>query len=41
MSSQTMTASMYAGGKSEGHVRGWMIFAGTAMLALGTAALPW
>jgi uncharacterized membrane protein HdeD (DUF308 family) len=34
-----MTASMFAGGESEGHVRGWMIFAGTAMLALGTAAM--
>lgn len=39
MSAQTMTASAFAGGESEGHFRGWVIFAGISMLVLGIAAV--
>ncbi len=39
MHSQTMTANAFAGGESEGNVRGWVVFAGIAMLVLGTAAV--
>jgi len=39
MHSQTMTASTFAGGESEGNVRGWVIFAGITMLVLGSAAV--
>ena len=39
MHSQTMTASAFAGGESDGNVRGWVIFAGITMLVLGTAAV--
>jgi uncharacterized membrane protein HdeD (DUF308 family) len=39
MQSQTMTASAFAGGENEGDVRAWVIFAGIAMLVLGTAAI--
>jgi uncharacterized membrane protein HdeD (DUF308 family) len=39
MQSQTMTASAFAGGESDGNFRGWVIFAGIAMLVLGTAAI--
>ncbi len=39
MSSQTMTADMFGDGESHSHFRGWVIFAGVAMLALGTAAV--
>src|SRR5580704_17096887 len=39
MHSQTMTVSAFAGGDSEGNVRGWVIFAGITMLVLGTAAV--
>jgi len=39
MHSQTMTASAFASGESDGNVRGWVIFGGIAMLVLGTAAI--
>src|SRR5580704_19238632 len=39
MHSQTMTASAFASGESDGNVRGWVIFAGITMLVLGTAAV--
>src|SRR5579872_6416723 len=39
MHSQTMTASTFAGGESDGSVRGWVIFAGVTMLVIGTAAI--
>lgn len=39
MTSQTMTASVIAGGESDGSVRNWVVFAGVASLLLGTAAI--
>jgi uncharacterized membrane protein HdeD (DUF308 family) len=39
MTSQTMTASAFTGGESDGNIRGWVIFAGIASLVLGTAAI--
>jgi uncharacterized membrane protein HdeD (DUF308 family) len=39
MHSQTLTASAFAGGESEGNVRGWVIVAGITLLVLGTAAV--
>ena len=39
MSSQTMTATAFSGGESDGNVRGWMIFAGILSLVLGAAAI--
>jgi uncharacterized membrane protein HdeD (DUF308 family) len=39
MSAQTLTASAFASGESEGHFRGWVIFAGISLLVLGIAAL--
>jgi uncharacterized membrane protein HdeD (DUF308 family) len=39
MSSHTMTANAFAGGDSESNVRGWLTFAGIALLVLGTAAI--
>jgi uncharacterized membrane protein HdeD (DUF308 family) len=39
MNSQTMTANAFAGGESDGNVRGWVIFAGITLLVLGTAAV--
>jgi len=39
MSSQTLTASGFAGGDSGGNVRAWVIFSGITMLVLGTAAI--
>jgi len=34
-----MTANVFAGGDSEGNVRGWVMFAGIAMMVLGVAAV--
>lgn len=39
MSSDTMTAYGYSGGESTSNFRGWVIAAGIASLALGTAAV--
>jgi len=39
MNSQTLTANAFAGGESDGSVRGWVIFAGITMLVLGIAAV--
>ncbi|HJZ75278.1 MAG TPA: HdeD family acid-resistance protein [Vicinamibacterales bacterium] len=39
MSSETLTANPFAGGMSEGNVRGWVIFGGITMMLLGTAAV--
>jgi uncharacterized membrane protein HdeD (DUF308 family) len=39
MSSQTMTADIFAGGESDGNLRGWVIFAGIASMVLGIAAI--
>ena len=39
MYSQTMTASACGGGQSDSSFRGWVVFAGIAMMVLGTAAL--
>jgi uncharacterized membrane protein HdeD (DUF308 family) len=39
MTSHTMTAGAFASGQSDGNFRGWVIFAGITMLALGTAAI--
>src|SRR5215831_9191284 len=39
MSSQTMTASAFAGGESEGNVRGWVVFAGITLMVAGIAAI--
>jgi uncharacterized membrane protein HdeD (DUF308 family) len=39
MHSDTMTATSFAGGDSKSHVRGWVIFAGITLLALGTLAV--
>jgi len=39
MSSQTMTANAFAGGESDGSVRGWVIFAGIALMVAGVAAI--
>jgi uncharacterized membrane protein HdeD (DUF308 family) len=39
MHTETLTASAFAGGDSKSNVRGWVIFAGIAMLVLGTAAV--
>jgi uncharacterized membrane protein HdeD (DUF308 family) len=39
MSSQTLTADGFAGGKIEGSFRGWVIFTGVTLLVLGTAAV--
>jgi len=39
MNSQTLTANAFAGGESDGSVRGWVIFAGVTMLVLGIAAV--
>ena len=39
MHSHTMAANPFAGGATEGSVRGWVIFAGVTMLALGIAAV--
>src|SRR6266446_4688108 len=39
MHAETLTASAFAGGDSKSNFRGWVIFAGIAMLVLGTAAV--
>ena len=39
MSSQTLTASAFAGGDSKGNFRGWVIVAGISLLVLGFAAV--
>jgi uncharacterized membrane protein HdeD (DUF308 family) len=39
MGSQTMTANAFAGGESDGNVRGWIVFAGIALLVAGAAAI--
>jgi len=39
MSSQTMSATAFSGGESDGNVRGWMIFAGILSIVLGAAAI--
>jgi len=39
MHAETLTASAFAGGDSKSNLRGWVIFAGIAMLVLGTAAV--
>jgi uncharacterized membrane protein HdeD (DUF308 family) len=39
MSSGTLTANEFSGGESTTNFRGWVIFAGVASLALGTAAV--
>jgi uncharacterized membrane protein HdeD (DUF308 family) len=39
MSSGTLTANEFSGGESTTNFRGWVIFAGIASLALGTAAV--
>jgi uncharacterized membrane protein HdeD (DUF308 family) len=39
MHAETLTASAFAGGDSKNNLRGWVIFAGIAMLVLGTAAV--
>jgi uncharacterized membrane protein HdeD (DUF308 family) len=39
MHAETLTASAFAGGDSKSNLRGWVIFAGVAMLVLGTAAV--
>lgn len=41
MSTQTMTASTFAGGGNDGSLRGWVIFAGIASLVLGIAAIAY
>ena len=39
MHAETLTASAFAGGDSKSNFRGWVTFAGIAMLVLGTAAV--
>jgi len=39
MTTHTMTADMFGGGESAKSYRGWIIFAGIAMLLTGTAAV--
>jgi uncharacterized membrane protein HdeD (DUF308 family) len=39
MTSHTMTASGFAGGDSMSSARGWVIFTGVVLMALGTAAI--
>ena len=39
MHAETLTASAFAGGDNKSNVRGWVIFAGIAMLVLGSAAV--
>jgi uncharacterized membrane protein HdeD (DUF308 family) len=41
MQTQTWPASTFAGGETEGNFRGWAIFAGTTLLALGIAAVTY
>ena len=39
MHADTLTANEFAGGESKSNVRGWVIFAGIALLVLGSAAV--
>ncbi|HWW87097.1 MAG TPA: HdeD family acid-resistance protein [Vicinamibacterales bacterium] len=39
MHSQAITANGFAGGESEGNVRGWVTFAGVTLIVLGAAAI--
>src|SRR5258708_2325828 len=39
MSSHTMTANDFVGGESKSNIFGWVIFAGIALMALGTVAV--
>jgi uncharacterized membrane protein HdeD (DUF308 family) len=39
MQSHTMTADVFAGGETPSHFRGWAIFAGILLMALGIAAI--
>ena len=39
MNSDTLTATALTGGESEGTIRGWVIFTGVTLMALGTLAI--
>jgi len=39
MSSQTIAANAFADGESDSHIRGWVMFAGVALMVLGGAAI--
>jgi uncharacterized membrane protein HdeD (DUF308 family) len=41
MSTQTMTANDFAGGESGSSLRGWLIFAGVTLMALGGLAIAY
>jgi uncharacterized membrane protein HdeD (DUF308 family) len=41
MTTQTMTATMFTGGESDGKLRNWVIFAGIVSLVVGIAAIAY